>query len=149
MARNHRQMKILDIIKNKDIETQEALVNALISEGFKVTQATVSRDIKELGLIKVQSGTAYKYSQVKSGESNVSSKLINVFRESVLSITASLNLIVIKTLSGSASAAAALIDNLELTAILGCIAGDDTILVIIDRVDDVSFVLKRLKELID
>ncbi|MGN1100436.1 MAG: arginine repressor [Christensenellales bacterium] len=147
MTRNHRQKKILDIVREKAIETQGDLVNALLNAGFCVTQATVSRDIKELGLIKVQSGNTYRYSQVSSGESNISDKLKNVFKESVLSITSSLNLIVIKTLSGSASAAAALVDKMEMSAILGCIAGDDTILVIIDKIEDVNFVLKTLREI--
>ncbi|MBQ2714329.1 MAG: arginine repressor [Clostridia bacterium] len=134
MTKAQRHNKIKELITLGEINTQNALADALIESGFQVTQATVSRDIKELGLIKVLAdNNRYKYAlpaKVEEGI-NVSGKLLNVFCESVLSINYSQNIIVVKTLSGSANAAAMLIDRLNLPDIFGCIAGDDTIMVVV------------------
>lgn len=128
--KSKRQNKILEIIANSDIETQEELVNALRESGFKVTQATISRDIKDLHLIKVQSITGvYKYSVNLKDDKNDSNIRMRIFKDTVKSIEAAENLIVIKTLAGSASAAAEVIDSFEDEDILGSIAGDNTIFV--------------------
>jgi len=143
-----RHAKILEVIEQKDIETQEELAEELRSHGFDVTQATVSRDIKELRLIKVltPSGT-YKYATIDKAESKNWERLIRVFSESVTSIDCANNLIVVKTLSGNAQAAAAAIDALNWPEILGCVAGDDTILVVVRDGDKANDVMERFNRL--
>lgn len=149
MARQGRQLKLLEIIAQKEIETQVELAAALEEAGYKVTQATVSRDIKELGLIKILTDDKkYKYFYVEGNNQNISSKLISLFKDSVISIQDSLNLIVVKTLSGSANAAALLLDKLSLPMILGTVAGDDTILVISRSVEEVGYIVNKIKEFI-
>ncbi len=125
-----RQNKILELISAHDIETQEELVKYLTDADFRVTQATISRDIKELKLVKVQSGSgAYKYSVNKKHHSNDIDVLIRIFKDTVLSIDYAGNMLVIKTLTGSANAAAEVIDSLNYTGIMGTIAGDNTIFI--------------------
>lgn len=123
-----RQSKILEIIKNYEIDTQEALVDMLNNEGFNVTQATVSRDIRELKITKalVKSGKQ-KYVAPAPESIGSNSKFIRVFNEAVLSMDYAQNIIVIKTLTGMAMAVAAAIDSMDKLEILGTIAGDDTI----------------------
>lgn len=126
----NRQNKVLEIISQQEIETQEELVSALISLGFHVTQATVSRDIKELKLIKIQSESgAYKYAANKKQAGRDLNVLMRIFRDTVVSVEFSMNLIVVKTLSGSANAAAEAIDSLGDAGVLGSIAGDNTIFI--------------------
>ncbi|SEF82585.1 transcriptional regulator, ArgR family [Caloramator fervidus] len=123
-----RHSKILEIITQKDIETQEELVDELRKAGFDVTQATVSRDIKELKLIKVQTKDGrYKYAPLSNENNVVYDRLVNIFSQTVLNIDCVGNMIVIKTLSGSASAAAEAIDHLRFDGLVGTIAGDNTI----------------------
>lgn len=149
MGRTSRQTKILEIISKKDIETQEELVAELKKANFNVTQATVSRDIKELGLIKVLGESRkYKYALEKTGNSNISVKLTNLFRESVISIDSANNLIVVKTLSGSANAAAVMVDKSGYDGVLGCIAGDDTFLIVCRNEEVVEKVLQKLHDII-
>lgn len=125
-----RHFRIREIIREKAIETQEELAEELRKLGFNVTQATVSRDIKELRLIKIlRDNGRYCYAE-PDRTSLVSDKLLRMFKDSIISITSSENLIVIKTLSGTASAAAEAIDGLNWKELLGTIAGDNTILVI-------------------
>jgi transcriptional regulator of arginine metabolism len=144
-----RHAKILNLIEEKDIETQEELAEELRAHGFDVTQATVSRDIKELRLIKTLTPSGlYKYASMDKAESRIWERLIRVFSESVISMDYANNLIVMKTILGSAQAAAAAIDGLDWPEILGCIAGDDTILVIARNNDNVKDVLERFKRLI-
>jgi transcriptional regulator of arginine metabolism len=129
--KNDRQNKILELIKNENIETQEELTKRLKECGINVTQATVSRDIKELRLTKtLTTDGVYIYSIGKEVNPNYVNKLKHIFRESVISIDSAANLIVIKTLSGMASAAASAIDALNLDDVIGSIAGDDTIMVV-------------------
>ena len=114
MARTGRQLKLIEIINKNEIETQEALAEALRNEGYLVTQATVSRDIKDLGLIKVMTpNKTYKYAQPASTEQKSSGKMLNLFRECVISIDYAGHLIVIKTVSGGANSAATLVDKLN------------------------------------
>lgn len=149
MGRTTRQTKILEIISKKDIETQEELVAELKKANFDVTQATVSRDIKELGLIKVLGESRkYKYAVEKTGSSNINIKLTNMFRECVISIDHTNNLIVVKTLSGSANAAAIMIDKSGFDGVLGCIAGDDTFLIICRDEEAVQNTLQKLNDII-
>ncbi|SCY98810.1 arginine repressor [Alkaliphilus peptidifermentans] len=127
-----RHAKILEIIDNKEIETQEELSEQLRKMGLNVTQATVSRDIKELRLIKVLSKTGkYKYATLKSQDSILSDRLIRLFKDSILSIDHSGNLLVMKTIPAAAQAAASAIDAAGFDGVVGTVAGDDTIFVLI------------------
>ena len=143
-----RHAQILNIIAQEPIETQEELAEALRRNNINVTQATVSRDIKELRLVKVLSeeGT-YRYASVSPADKVVTERFIRMFSDSVTSVQCANNLIVIKTLSGTANAAAGIIDSLNHPDILGCIAGDDTILVIARSNETVHNVMHSLKEL--
>lgn len=145
-----RHLKIINLVKNEKIETQEDLARALEEEGIEVTQATVSRDIKDLGLIKipVEDGT-YKYGMPPEAEKHKMARWIEkMFKNFVLSIEITGNIIVIKTISGTAGGLASAIDNLEWEEVMGCVAGDDCIFVAL-REDCVrSDVLRRLRELI-
>ncbi|MDR2090502.1 MAG: arginine repressor [Clostridiales bacterium] len=144
MARADRQSKILEIIAENNIDTQDGLTERLKACGYDVTQATVSRDIKELGLVKTAARDGYKYvSPVRQdqiigqiGEQNegLTARRAALFKESVVGIDCAENIIVIKTISGSASSAAALIDSLKEPSILGSVAGDDTIFVVVKSV---------------
>ena len=151
MARLQRQLKILEIIKSKEIDTQEELVECLREAGYNVTQATVSRDIKELGLIKVASSheKKYKYANVETSEQLVSSKYVNLFKEAVVDIKVAGNIIVIKTIVGSANSACAFVDKLGLPEVFGTIAGDDTAFLVIDNIKDADNVVDILKSYID
>ena len=143
-----RQVAILDIIEKRDVETQEELADALRDRGIKVTQATVSRDIKELRLLKVLTPAGvYKYATADKAESGLTERFIRILTESVLSVASSNNLIVVKTLSGSANVAAEALDSLHWPEILGTLAGDNTILLIIRGNEDVPGVTARIKEL--
>ena len=140
---------ILDIIDKKDIETQEELAAELKARGVKVTQATVSRDIKELRLLKVLSENGgYKYATAERAEKGMSERFIRILAESVLTIESAVNLIVIKTISASAQAAAEAIDSLKWPELLGTIAGDNTILVIARSEEAVESVVNRFHALI-
>ena len=150
MARTGRQLKLIEIINKNEIETQEALAEALRNEGYLVTQATVSRDIKDLGLIKVMTpNKIYKYAQPASTEQKSSGKMLNLFRECVISIDYAGHLIVIKTVSGGANSAATLVDKLNFPEVMGCVAGDDTILVVIKDQQKIVPIVEKLKSLLD
>ena len=126
-----RHAKILQLIDTYEIEKQEELAEKLKAAGFDVTQATVSRDIKELRLIKVLTNDGkYKYGTVNAGDTNISGRLHTIFHESVVKIDFAVNIIVIKTLAGMAQAAASTIDAMNLAETLGTIAGDDTIMIV-------------------
>lgn len=150
MARTGRQLKLIEIINKNEIETQEDLAEALRNEGYLVTQATVSRDIKDLGLIKVMTpNKTYKYAQPASTEQKSSGKMLNLFRECVISIDYAGHLIVIKTVSGGANSAATLVDKLNFPEVMGCVAGDDTILVVIKDQQKIVPIVEKLKSLLD
>lgn len=143
-----RQVAILDIIEKQDIETQEDLAEALRHRGIGVTQATVSRDIKELRLLKVLSANGvYKYATADKAEHGLSDRLIRMLTDSVLSISSANNLIVIKTLSGSANVAAEALDSLHWPEVLGTLAGDNTILMIIRSNEEAPVIISRVQEL--
>lgn len=130
MARSARQIKILELIAKNDIETQEDLASSLIKEDYKVTQATVSRDIKELGLVKITLADGRQKYARDYTDTSISGKITSLFRQVVLSIEYALNTVVIKTLSGSGNSAGVMVDRLENAGVLGCVAGDNTVIVV-------------------
>lgn len=146
-----RHSKIIEIIKSNDIETQEELAVMLKSAGFDVTQATVSRDIRELKLSKVASENGkQKYTVYSSvlNEASFNDKFIRVFKDGVLSIDYAHNLIVLKTMEGMAMAVAACIDAMNNTEILGSIAGDDTIFCAMKSENEAITIINKFKEII-
>ncbi len=150
MARNSRQSKILELISTNEIETQEELVSALKNANFDVTQATISRDIKELGLIKILSDSKkYKYAVVSSSVQALSNKCLNIFKECVISVKSAMNLTVVKVIRGTAGMVSGLIDQLSLSQILGCTYGDDTVMVITSDEEDSFFVRDKLNSLLN
>lgn len=144
-----RHIKIREVITSQDIETQEELVEQLKKAGYNVTQATVSRDIKELHLVKVPlSNGSYKYSLPADRRFNPLQKLKRLLQESFVSIDVAENQIVMKTLPGNAHALAALLDNLDWNEIIGTIAGDDTILIICRSKEVADEIVKRFLEML-
>ena len=140
--KNKRQFKILELIDKYSVETQEDLADKLKEEGFDVTQATISRDIKELRILKVLDASGrYKYSaRSVETEDKMQKKFESIFRECVTNIDCAGNMVVIKTLTGLASGAAAAIDSMNISQILGTLAGDDTIFIVFRTDEDaVSF----------
>ena len=147
--KNARQSAILSMIENEDIETQEDLAARLRDRGIMVTQATVSRDIKELRLLKVlTAGGTYKYATSDRADHGLSDRFIRMFVDSVLSITYSNNIIVIKTLSGSANTAGEAIDSMRWQEILGTMAGDNTVLVVVRADVNTQSVVARFEEML-
>jgi transcriptional regulator of arginine metabolism len=143
-----RQSRLLQLIRDKDLATQEELVQAMRSSGMDVTQATVSRDIKELGIVKVMTGTGtQKYvSMQRTGES-ISGRLMKIYAESVLSVDLALNLIVIRTMPGMAQACASALDSMRLSDLVGTLAGDDTVFIATrsaEQAEQMAEVLSRL-----
>lgn len=143
-----RQDEILRIISSEDIETQEDLVTSLRAIGYKVTQATVSRDIRELRLIKVAAkGGGFKYAKPEKHEIAVNERLTRILTDSLVHVDSSGNIIVVKTLSGSANVAAEAIDNLGWAEILGTIAGDNTIFVVVRDETEAAEISDRIRNL--
>ncbi len=140
-----RHSKILDIISKKEIETQEELVAELVASGFKVTQATVSRDIKDLRLTKIPDERGgYKYTSVDKADAGITPKMKQLFINTVISITSANNIVVVKTLAGSASTIGVVVDALKHPAILGSVAGDDTMIIVVSSNDQVADVVNKL-----
>ena len=147
--RYSRQKKILELITDNEVETQDQLVSLLRSEGFEVTQATVSRDIKELQLIKsLTSSGRYKYTVNTERDTPVSDRFIKIFRETVISFVPADNLIVIKTLSGCATATGEAIDCISVPHIIGSVAGNNTLLLVIDHKENVEEVISRFNKML-
>ena len=143
-----RQVAILDIIEKQNVETQEDLAEELRRRGIRVTQATVSRDIKEVRLLKVLTPSgAYKYATADKAENGLNDRFVRMLAESVLSVTSANNLIVVKTLSGSANVAAEALDSMHWPELLGTLAGDNTILLIIRSNEEVPMVISRIQEM--
>ena len=140
-----RHAKILEIIHQKSVETQEDLLLLLREDGYNVTQATVSRDIKELRLIKALGPDGrYRYSTVRLENENISSKFHSLFADTVLHIDYAGNLVVVKCLSGMAQAAGAAIDAMELEETLGSIAGDDTRIAVTRNEDSARHIAEKI-----
>ena len=145
-----RHAKILELIQKNEIGTQEELSARLEQEGYQVTQATVSRDIRELKLTKVaMSNGRQKYAALTEANEDLSEKYTRVFRDAFVSMDMAQNILVIKTVSGMAMAVAAAIDAMHLHEIVGCIAGDDTIMCAVRSVDDTIAVMSRLRKLVE
>lgn len=143
-----RQVAILDIIEKQEIETQEELASALNARGIRVTQATVSRDIKELRLLKVLTPSGkYKYATGDQADNNLTDRFIRMLAESLLSVSSANNLIVVKTLSGSANVAAEALDSMHWPEVLGTLAGDNTVLLIIRSNEETITVTGRIREM--
>ena len=144
-----RHEMIVDFISNNEIETQEELASYLRGAGFDVTQATVSRDIRELNLSKVSiGGGRQKYIIVPNDDKKLSDKYIRVLRDGFVSMNMAQNILVIKTVQGMAMAVAAALDAMNLPEIVGCIAGDDTIMAAIKTVEDTRAVMVKLEDII-
>ena len=132
MARSARQSKILELISTKEIETQDELARELRNANFDITQATISRDIKELGLTKILSSSGkYKYCFVGSDEQVISNKYITIFKEPVISVKVAMNLVVIKTMKGLGSGLSSFVDKLNINERVGAVNGDGTVVVIV------------------
>ena len=131
MARSARQSKILELISTKEIETQDELARELRNANFEITQATISRDIKELGLTKILSASGkYKYCFVGSEDQVISNKYITIFKEAVISVKSAMNLAVLKTMKGMAGGVCGFVDKLNLNELMGACYGDDTVMLI-------------------
>ncbi len=144
-----RHAMILELIEQYDVETQDELAEHLRQHNFSVTQATVSRDIKELRLIKALSDTGtYKYATVDKAETGLQERFNRIFSQSVVSINSAGNLIVIKTITGTASAAAETVDSLKWKEIVGTIAGDNTIFIAVKDVKMVTELIKRFQSIL-
>ncbi len=147
--RYSRQNKILELINLHEIDTQENLATLLKESGYNVTQATVSRDIKELQLVKVLSASGkYKYASNKSSDMPVSDRFTKIFRETITGIDSSGNIVCVKTLSGCAGAAAEAIDNCGIPHLVGSIAGDNTIFLLADSADSVDEIKEKFQDML-
>ena len=145
-----RHRKIVEIIEKRDVETQEELAGYLKEAGFTVTQATVSRDIRELKLSKVPTGGGkQKYVILRQDDSHMGDKYIRVLRDGFVSMDMAQNILVIKTVSGMAMALATALDNINWKEILGCVAGDDTVMCVIRTQEDTEAVMDELKKIVD
>lgn len=147
MLKSARHAKILEIIKDKEIETQEELCAELNALNYVVTQATISRDIRDLRLLKVAgSEKKYRYAYINENDNEISSKMRGLFRECVLSVIAAQNIVVVKTLSGNGANAGIVIDKLKYEEIVGSVAGDDTVLVVCTDNQAANLVVERVTE---
>ena len=145
-----RQSKILELIRKNDIETQEELLAHLIKDGYAVTQATVSRDIREMKLTKVSvNGGKQKYTALNDTVEDLSEKYVRVLRDGFVSMDMAQNILVIKTVSGMAGAVCASIDAMNIHEIVGSIAGDDTIMCAIRTTEDTVAIMKRLRRVVE
>ena len=145
-----RQNAILEIIMSKDIETQNGLLEALLESGISSTQATISRDIKELGLIKeLTPSGGYRYAPAKRKETlNHSMRLKAIFKESVTSLACAQNIVVIKTLPGLASGVCSAIDSMQVKELVGTLAGDDTIMCASKSDEDAKKAIEQITKLL-
>lgn len=143
-----RHSKIVELIGKYEIETQEELAEYLNKEGFNVTQATVSRDIRELKLSKVQMDNGKQRYVVLQNQDSFSDKYIRILRDSFMSMDMAQNILVIKTVEGMAMAAAAALDAIHFHEIVGCVAGDNTIFCAVRSVDDTIILMDKLKKIL-
>ena len=144
-----RHEKIIELIQEYDIDTQEELAARLNEAGFKVTQATVSRDIRELKLTKVAlSNGRQKYVALSENKEDMTEKYVRVFRDGFVSMDMAQNILVIKTVSGMAMAVCAAIDSLKWNEVVGSIAGDDTIMCVIRSTDDAVKTMDKISKIV-
>ena len=143
-----RHTKILELIRQYDIETQEELSDYLRREGYQVTQATVSRDIRELKLTKVaQANGRQRYATLSEPDEDMNGTYVRVFKEGFRSADTAQNILVVKTVAGMAMAVAAALDHMQCDEIVGSIAGDDTIMCAVRTVEDTEALMKRLRKI--
>ena len=144
-----RQRKIIELITNYDIETQEELAAELVENGFNVTQATISRDIRELNLTKIATkGGKQKYAVQSSSDIVSNSKYMRVLNDGIITMDTAGNILVVKTVSGMAMAVAAALDAMQIKEILGCIAGDDTIMCVVKHAEETDRVKEHIESFI-
>ena len=148
--KDKRHEKIIELINQYDIETQDELAEHLRNAGFQVTQATVSRDIRKLKLSKVPARDGkQKYALLNGVQHKMSEKYVGILREAFVSMDSAQNILVIKTVSGMAMALATALDNINWKEILGCVAGDDTVMCVIRTQEDTEAVMDELKKIVD
>ncbi|MGN0241360.1 MAG: arginine repressor [Candidatus Weimeria sp.] len=147
--KNKRQQKILELIVRYEIGTQEELMERLREVGFDVTQATVSRDIREMKLTKIETHGKLHYVALRESDEDIKEKYERVFRDGFISMDNAVNILVIKTVSGMAMAVAAALDSMCFNEIVGTIAGDDTIMCAVRSLDDVVNLMGKLRTIID
>ena len=145
-----RHEKIIELIGQYDIETQDELADRLRNAGFQVTQATVSRDIRKLKLSKVPGRNGrQKYALLTGQNHQMSEKYVGILREAFVSMDSAQNILVIKTVSGMAMALATALDNIDWKEILGCVAGDDTVMCVIRTEADTAAIMEELKKIVE
>lgn len=145
----NRHAKIVELINKYQIETQKELAERLNQVGFHVTQATVSRDIRDLKLTKVPAENGkQKYAVLESGNTAMGEKYIRILRDGFVSMDMAQNILVIKTVSGMAMAVGAALDAMKWTELVGCIAGDDTVMCAVRSVDDTILLMEKIKKLL-
>ena len=150
MARSARQSKILELISVKEIETQDELARELKEANFDITQATISRDIKELGLTKILTNSGkYKYSIVGTEEQFISNKNILIFKEAIISVKTAMNLVVLKTIKGLASGVCSFIDKLNLNNLMGAVNGDDCVMLIFPSTIEANNTLNSINSMLN
>lgn len=148
--KKQRHAKIVELIEKHDIETQEELADFLKEAGFYVTQATVSRDIRELQLSKIPTGDGkQKYIVLRQDDSHLVDKYIRVLKDGLLSMDMAQNILVIKTVSGMASAVAVAVDAMKFKEIVGSIAGDDTIMMAVRTIEDTKVVMEKIHKMLE
>ena len=146
----NRHAKIVELINKYQIETQDELAEYLNEAGFKVTQATVSRDIRDLKLTKVPAENGrQKYAVLQSAQNGMTEKYVRILRDGFSSMDMAQNILVLKTVSGMAMAVAAALDATNWNEIVGCIAGDDTIMCAVRTVDDTILLMEKIKKLLE
>lgn len=144
-----RHAKIIDLINRYDVETQEELADLLNQEGLKVTQATVSRDIRELRLTKIALNDGrQKYAVMHATAGNLNEKYLRILKDGFVSMDMAQNILVVKTVAGMAMAVAAALDAMNWPEVAGCIAGDDTIMCANRSVDDTLLVMEKIRKIV-
>jgi len=145
-----RQSKMLELIRKNEIETQEEILAYLVQEGFSVTQATVSRDIRELKLTKIATTSGkQKYAVLNENSTDMTEKYVRVLKDGYVSMDMAQNILVIKTVSGMANAVCASLDAMNIHEIVGTIAGDDTIMCAIRTTEDTIAIMKKLRKIVE
>ena len=149
--KNERQSKILEIIESEPIDTQEQLQQRLLAQGIACTQATISRDIKQLHLVKEPMGQGrYRYAvSVQRSRLNVADKLRTIFRESIVSVDSAQNIVVVKTMAGLANAAGAALDSMSIPTMVGSLAGDDTAILIMRDGESARVLCEEIHEMLN
>ena len=150
MARSARQSKILELISIKEIETQDELARELKDANFDITQATISRDIKELGLTKILTSSGkYKYAILGTDDQYISNKNVLILKEAIISVKTALNLVVLKTLKGMAGAVCSFVDKLNLNNLMGAVNGDDCVMLIFPSTIEANNTLTAINDMLN